>query len=95
MGQQRRVWQDSRGTVYLRDSDLDGDEVVREFWVGEAGGYVYEVSARHHGTSGQQVCTKLGHRGYTLTSTRGDLLALIRREYYACRRFNKKLHGGQ
>lgn len=60
----------------------------REFTVANDGGYVYEITDGMH----KQVCGQLAYRGATLTATdRAALPSVIRREYQAMRREEKRL----
>lgn len=66
--------------------DYDGvRRVERVFTCPPDGGYVREYP------NGKQVCDRLAHTGSTLTcSSRDKLLSLIRREYRAMRRAEKR-----
>ncbi len=78
-----------RVTISYDDETLDGViRVERTFTCPEDGGYV-----REYLSNGElkQVCDRLASMGSTLMcSSRADLPALIRREYRALRRFEKR-----
>ena len=71
------------GTVGYRCVDSSGAQVVRQFWVPASGGHVLETSIVRDDSSSPQVCKNLSHRGWTLQSSRADLLSLIQREVKA------------
>jgi len=71
----------------------DGGEIARtEYWAPSSGGYVRNVS-RHPGTSGYQVCDRLCYTGNTLYWNGSvPLVGLIRREYQAARRHERRMN---
>lgn len=72
------------------DDVVTGSRRRREFMAPPGGGYVREWS----GGSWKQVCYGLSGRGATLRlGSDEDLLAIIRREYRAMRRAEKKILG--
>jgi len=86
-----RFTTDQNGRVVLAYDveDYDGSvrRVVRIFTCPLSGGYVME----HRNGEWKQVCDRLAHTGSTLTcSSRERLLDLIRREYRAMRRAEKR-----
>ena len=86
-----RFTTDQNGRVVLAYDveDYDGSvrRVVRIFTCPLSGGYVME----HRNGEWKQVCDRLAHTGSTLTcSSREHLLDLIRREYRAMRRAEKR-----
>jgi hypothetical protein len=82
MTNNRRIWAD-KNSVFLRDENEMGEEIIRHFWVPSNGGYVREVSSDAPGVLGSQVCDRLSNRGNTLSSSADGLLDVILRQYRA------------
>lgn len=69
------------------DDPVSGERVHWTFFCPPGGGYVRRETHGRHGTLGEQVCTGLSNRGWTLeVRDPAYLLSLIRREWQRRRR---------
>ena len=77
---------DKYGCVTISyDNNIYGERITRTFYCPIDGGYVRETN------NNKQVCEKLDNRGATLTAdSRAGLIDVVRREYTAMRRTEKK-----
>lgn len=78
------------GHVYLSYTNVLGERVYRTYSTTSPDGFG-SVIRLHDDQRTSQVCEKLASRGATLSSTRANLPAVIRREYRAMRRVEASL----
>jgi hypothetical protein len=81
------ITSDDQGYITISyDCAYTGERITRTFFCPINGGYVRESLHDY-----PQVCEQLAHHGSTLTcSSRGHLIDVIRREYRAMRRAEKR-----
>jgi len=84
-----KIYTDIYGTVFLEYTDLLSDRrLTRVFSCPEEGGYVREV---YSDGQTKQVCERLSNMGVTISAeSRESLINLIRAEYRAMRRSEKR-----
>lgn len=82
-----KITDDATGNVTIVYENAFGDIITRDFTCPYDGGYIRE----YVGSDLKQVCAHLSNMGQTLTAdSRADLVNVIRAEYRAMRRAEKR-----
>lgn len=74
------TWPNRVELTVLEDGPLGDAGRVRRFWCPEDGGYLREVTDRHPGTLGGQVCEHLASTGSTIYCAAVAVARIVRRE---------------